>query len=133
LPQRGRSVAGIAVDGGRLFIARRKAGGSVGEKWEFPGGKAEEDESDADALKREYLEEFGVAVEVGSLLARAEFSNRGKLYSLSAYRVFLGSLDFRMAEHTEWRWAAPGEIDAGSFVDSDMLLLPALREYLSAI
>ena len=132
---RGRSVAGIAINEGRFFVARRKAGGSLGEKWEFPGGKAEEGESDADALKREYLEEFGVEVEAGPLLASAEFSHKGKPFLLNAYQVSFGSLEFKMAEHTEWRWAAPDEIEfgdglAGNFADSDLKLLPALRERL---
>jgi len=130
-PQRRRSVAGIAIDGGRFFIARREAGGSLGGKWEFPGGKAEEGESDADALRREYLEELGVAVEVGPLLASAEFLHKGKLYLLNAYRIFFGSVDFTMAAHTEWRWGSADEIEAVDFADSDLLLLPALRGHLA--
>jgi len=134
LSQPGRSVAGIAIDDqGRLFIARRKAGGSLSGKWEFPGGKAEEGESDVEALKREYLEEFDVAVEVGPLLASTDFSHKGKLFLLNAYRVFLGSLDFKMTEHTEWRWAALDEIEAASFADSDFRLFPALQAYLSTV
>jgi len=132
LPEYRRSVAGIALDGGRLFIARRKPGGSIGGKWEFPGGKPEDGESDADALRREYLEEFGAEISVGPLLARAEFSNGGRLFFLSGYRVFLSSFGFSMAEHTEWRWAEPAEIEelhsSGCFAGSDMRLLPALRK-----
>ena len=128
--QQGRSVAGIAIDEGRVFIARRVAGGSLGEKWEFPGGKADEGESDAEALKREYLEELGVAVEVGPLLASAEFSNKGRVFLLNAYQVFFGSTDFNMTMHTEWRWVALDEIVADKFADSDLQLLPALREYI---
>jgi len=134
-PERGRSVAGIAIDEGRIFIAQRKAGGSLGGKWEFPGGKAEDGESDAEALKREYLEELGVGIEVGPLLASAEFSNKGRPYLLNAYRVFFDSLDFDMTMHSEWRWVALDEITGdnsvgGNFADSDLKLLPALRERL---
>ena len=134
-PGRGRSVAGIAIDAGRVFIARRVPGGSLGGKWEFPGGKAEDGESDAEALKREYLEELGVGIEVGPLLASAEFDNKGRSYSLNAYRVSFDSLDFDMTMHTEWRWVALDEITgddsaAGDFADSDLKLLPMLRERL---
>ncbi|MCL2192555.1 MAG: NUDIX domain-containing protein [Treponema sp.] len=132
----GRSVAGIALNEGRLFIALRKAGGSLGLKWEFPGGKAEEGESDEDALKREYLEEFNVGIKVGSLLASTEFSNKGKLFSLNAYQVFMDSLDFKMVEHTQWRWATLDEIEndiGDGFADSDLRLLPTLREHLLTI
>jgi 8-oxo-dGTP diphosphatase len=126
----GRSVAGIAITQGRLFVARRKEGGSLGGKWEFPGGKLEAGEGDADALRREYLEELGVAVEVGPLLASAEFTHNKCRFLLNAYRIVLGSYDFRMTEHTEWQWAALDKIETLDFADSDRLLLPGLQSYL---
>jgi len=124
------SVAGIAIEQGKLFIARRKPGGDLGGKWEFPGGKVEEGETGAEALKREYREEFGVAVETGPLLAHSEFTHHERKFFLSAYRVFLTDYDFTMTDHSEWRWAAPAEITALDFADSDRGLLPALQAYL---
>ena len=127
-----RSVTGIAVEQGKVFIARRKAGGDLGGKWEFPGGKAEEGEGDADALRREYFEEFGVAVTVGPLLAGAEFSHDGQKFSLNAYGISFDSHRFSMTEHSEWRWAAIEEIERLDFAGSDRLLLPPLQVYLDA-
>jgi len=124
------SVAGIAIEQGKVFIARRKPGGDLGGKWEFPGGKVEEGEGDADALRREYLEEFGVAVETGPLLAHSEFTHHEQKFLLNAYRVFFTGYHFKMIEHTEWRWAAPAEIEALDFAGSDRRLLPALQVYL---
>jgi 8-oxo-dGTP diphosphatase len=126
------SVAGIAIEGGKVFIARRKAGGDIGGKWEFPGGKVEEGEGDADALRREFLEEFGAAVTAGPLLATAEFTHNEQRFSLNAYRIFFTSLHFNMREHDEWRWAALEEIEALDFAGSDRLLLPQLQAYLKA-
>ncbi|MDR0456410.1 MAG: (deoxy)nucleoside triphosphate pyrophosphohydrolase [Treponema sp.] len=124
------SVAGIAVEQGKVFIARRKPGGDLGEKWEFPGGKVEEGEADADALRREYLEEFGVVVNVGSLLARVEFVHNERKFLLNAYRIFFTSYCFKITEHSEWRWAALTEIEGLDFAGSDRRLLPALQAYL---
>jgi 8-oxo-dGTP diphosphatase len=130
------SVAGIAWDAGRFFIARRTGGGAMGDKWEFPGGKVEEGESDEEALKREYLEEFGVGVLTGAFLGSATFEHRGIPRMVKAYRIFFAdTADLRSAlklsEHTQWRWASLNEIeglaDAGAFVDSDRKLLPSLK------
>jgi len=124
------SVAGIAIEQGKVFIARRKPGGDMGEKWEFPGGKVEEGEGDADALRREYLEEFGAAVEIGPLLAHSEFTHHEQKFLLNAYRIFFADYHFKMTEHTEWRWAALEEIKTLDFADSDRGLFPALQMYL---
>jgi len=125
-----RSVAGIAIEQGTVFIARRKAGGDLGGKWEFPGGKVEEGESDADALRREFIEEFGVAVTAGALLASGEFFHKGQKFALNGYRVFPDSDHFNLTEHDECRWAALDEIKTLDFADSDRLLFPRLQAYL---
>ncbi|MDR2483815.1 MAG: (deoxy)nucleoside triphosphate pyrophosphohydrolase [Treponema sp.] len=124
-----KSVAGIAIEKGKLFIARRKPGGALGEKWEFPGGKVEPGETGEAALIREYQEELGVPVTIGPLLGEASFEYRG-LHRLCAYRVYLPGYDFTLAEHTEWRWAGLAEIEQLDFADSDRKLLPYLKPYL---
>ena len=63
-----RVVAAVWRVGSRILLAQRPAGKVQAGLWEFPGGKIEAAESDADALKRECLEELGVHVQVGPLL-----------------------------------------------------------------
>ncbi|MDR2102986.1 MAG: (deoxy)nucleoside triphosphate pyrophosphohydrolase [Treponema sp.] len=121
-----RSVAGIAIEGGRFFIAQRLPGGDLGCKWEFPGGKVEEGETDAEALIREYREELGVSVRVGPLLASAVFQHHGLERTLNAYRIYFSADSFALSEHTRWRWASFEEIQALDFADSDRRLLPQL-------
>ncbi|MDR1287419.1 MAG: NUDIX domain-containing protein [Treponema sp.] len=116
------SVAGIARRGRLIFIARRKEGGDLGGKWEFPGGKAEEGESDRDALLREFREEFAAAVTVGPFLGSAVFSHRGAERTLRAYEVCFEGADFILREHTEWRWADLEEIKKLDFAGSDQKL-----------
>ena len=121
------SVAGIAWDGGKFFIARRINGGSMGNKWEFPGGKVNNGESDQEALKREYLEELGVEITVGDFLGSAVFEHRGLKRHLRAYHVSFAVPKCTLMEHTQWRWAALEEIEQLDFVESDLKLLPALK------
>jgi 8-oxo-dGTP diphosphatase len=120
-------VAGIAWDRGKFFIAQRLGGGAMGDKWEFPGGKVDGEESDQEALKREYLEELGVEIAVGDFLGSAVFEHRGVQCQVKAYRVFFPPAEFTLTAHTQWRWAALEEIEQLDFVDSDRQLLPALK------
>jgi 8-oxo-dGTP diphosphatase len=126
------SVAGIAVQDGKLFIARRVEVGAMGGKWEFPGGKLEDGESCEQALVREFLEEFGVKVSVRGQLAETEFENKGSARKLIAFEVEFLSLDFTLSEHTEWRWADYSEIEAIDFMPSDLKLLDDLKRRLKA-
>ena len=50
---------------GRYLVQQRLPGKSRELLWEFPGGKVEPGESDAQALVREAREELGVRLEVG--------------------------------------------------------------------
>ncbi|MDR0401289.1 MAG: NUDIX domain-containing protein [Treponema sp.] len=130
------SVAGIALRGDRVFIARRVPGGSLGSKWEFPGGKAEAGEGGEEALIREFQEEFSLAIRVGEKLGEAAFEHRGLTRSLWAYRIYAdldesgGSLALRC--HEAWKWASIPEIETLDFAPSDLLLLPALKTYLAS-
>ncbi|GHV95678.1 hypothetical protein AGMMS50293_19980 [Spirochaetia bacterium] len=38
----------------------------------------------------------------------------------------------RLAEHTQWRWAALDEIEALDFAGSDRALIPALKAYFGS-
>jgi 8-oxo-dGTP diphosphatase len=124
------SVAGIAVQGKRLFIARRVPGGDLGGKWEFPGGKVEEGESREEALIREFREEFGVTVTVGPRVASSSFEHRGVIRELCACLITFENLDFVLREHSAWKWADFAEIERLDFAGSDRKLFPALKVYL---
>jgi 8-oxo-dGTP diphosphatase len=57
-----RVVAAVIRRGGDLLVCQRPLHKRHGGMWEFPGGKCEPGESDADALRREIREELGAEV-----------------------------------------------------------------------
>jgi 8-oxo-dGTP diphosphatase len=120
------STAGIASRKGKYFIARRNPGSSIGERWEFPGGKAEAGESPEEALRREFLEEFNVAVEVGDLVTTGRFTNKGREYILYAYAVVLKG-EPAPVEHQDMRWAPLEEMGELDFPESDRQIIKALQ------
>ncbi|MDR2194963.1 MAG: NUDIX domain-containing protein [Treponema sp.] len=128
------SVAGIIIENRKIFIAKRNAKGDIGERWEFPGGKVEDGETDEQALAREYDEEFGVGITAGTYIGSAKFEHHGKQHTVRAYKALLLSRDFVMPEHTALRWASIDDIEAliqdNRFVPSDALLLPFIKETL---
>jgi 8-oxo-dGTP diphosphatase len=127
-----RSVAGIAAENGKVFIAKRLKGGDLGGKWEFPGGKVEERETDEEALIREYDEEFGVTIRVGRHVGQAGFEHHGKARTLNAYRVYFTAQIPVMREHTETRWVSFAELETLDFAGSDTKLFPFLGSLIDA-
>ncbi|AXU97915.1 8-oxo-dGTP diphosphatase MutT [Erwinia persicina] len=55
-------AVGIIRRDGDIFLAQRSASSYMANRWEFPGGKIEADETPVQALKRELLEETGIEV-----------------------------------------------------------------------
>jgi ADP-ribose pyrophosphatase YjhB (NUDIX family) len=77
-------------DTGRLLVVRRGQPPSQG-KWSIPGGRVELGESDAEAVRREVLEETGLDVTVGMLLGTVERSAvaDGDVYDIRDYACAL--------------------------------------------
>jgi len=118
-----RSIAGVSVRDGRVFVARRSPGGSMGGTWEFPGGKCEPGESDAEAVVREYDEEFGLRVVPGPTIGESGFVNGVKPYELAAVMVEFDGEPPALREHDEYRWVGAEELVALELSDSDRSLL----------
>ncbi len=84
-----RVVGGLLRDGDRILLAQRPPGSSYGGCWEFPGGKVEPGESDAQALARELSEELGVTVRVEELVAQVEHPYPAFLIDFRVYACAL--------------------------------------------
>ena len=105
---------------GRYLVGLREKGGAIGGLWEFPGGKNRWGESVADTLKREWMEELGVSIDVGEELASHDFVNKETLYHLSAHAVSLPEGgQFRLSVHSKLAWVTKEEMAAMPFAPSD--------------
>jgi 8-oxo-dGTP diphosphatase len=122
-------VAAIIMVDGRVLACERSAPPEVAGRWEFPGGKVEPGESDADALARECVEELGVRVEVGDQVGPDVPLAHGR----AVLRVFAVTLldgdQPRALEHAAMRWLGPDELDSVPWLPADRPIvaeLPAL-------
>lgn len=112
---------------GRYLVGLREKGGAIGGLWEFPGGKNRWGESVADTLKREWMEELGVSIDVGEELASHDFVNKETLYHLSAHAVSLPEGgQFRLSVHSKLAWVTKKEMAAMPFAPSDRAIIAQL-------
>ena len=112
-----------------VLICQRKADQPMALKWEFPGGKIEQGESPAQALKRELNEELGIHAEIGPPVAqvRHNYRNGGAVdLQFFAVRSFTGDLDNRIFQ--EIRWVSFQSLPGFDFLAADVRLVRDLAE-----
>ena len=122
-----RVTAGVIVDGGRVLVCQRPAGGDHPGKWEFPGGKVEPGESLADGLRRELREELGIEATVGRVLweTRHQYPGRSPFVLtfllVSSYRGALANLAF-----AAMCWTTAGQLGTFDFLEGDRVFVEAV-------
>ncbi len=126
------STAGIARRNNKFLVALRKPGTSIGEAWEFPGGKKEHNETPEQALKREFIEEFSVNILVGEKLCTEGFVNRDQPYVLEVYSVRLITDSFVLTEHQEIRWMTLHDLKHVPMANSDKKIVYCLEKMYSS-
>ncbi len=98
-------VAAIIRSENQLLLGRRPDHKRHGGLWEFPGGKIEDGETEADAVTRELLEEFGVeTISVGKVVY--ECRDAGTPFLVRFLDVGIRGKPVP-TEHTEIGWFAP--------------------------
>jgi 8-oxo-dGTP diphosphatase len=102
------SVAAAVVDQeGHVLVIRRRDNG----RWEPPGGVLELVETIDEGLRREVLEETGLAVTVETLTGIYKNLNRGIVALVFRCRPVAGTLTAN-EEASEFRWVTRGEVPA---------------------
>jgi len=112
-----------------VLLAQRPPHKHLGGKWEFPGGKVENDELPSAAIVREIREELGC-----EFLPRSELPRRVHHYETLTIEMipFVGciaesSADPLCHEHEEIVWARPEELWNYDLAPADY---PVLEDYL---
>ena len=126
-----RAVVGAAlVRDGRVLAARRTAPPHLAGLWEFPGGKVDPGESDAQALVRELREELAVEAVVGDRVGPDL-----PIGETAVLRVYLASLvegEPQALDHDALRWLAADELDDVPWIPVDAPVVDALRQLLGS-
>jgi len=115
-----RVVAAIIHKDDKILIARRKQGTHLEFKWEYPGGKVEENEDEKDALKRELLEEFEISSEINKYITESFHEYDKNKINLRAYSVKHLSGDFKLIDHDRIEWITIEELTKYDFAPADV-------------
>jgi len=112
-------VAAVIEQGGRYLITQRRPSAVLPLLWEFPGGRVEEGESDATALKREVRFRLGVSVQAGKLMSYVSHPYERYVVELYLYEGRLIEGEPSAVNVSDFRWVASDDFDAYPFTPAD--------------
>jgi 8-oxo-dGTP diphosphatase len=102
---------GIIIENGKILLAQRSQNNTLPLKWEFPGGKVENGETEIDGLIRELREELGISViTVGKKLKPVcyDYGSLSVLIAPYLIEAYKGSLIIK--EHNQIKWVEKDEL-----------------------
>ena len=105
-----RTVAGvIRNEKGEILCTLRDQGkyDYVSFKWEFPGGKIEEGETNEQTLVRELHEELDIDVKINRFIYQVEHDYPDFHLSMAVYGCELVSKQIKMNVHKGIKWLKP--------------------------
>jgi 8-oxo-dGTP diphosphatase len=93
---------------GEILLCQRSPTGTYPNKWEFPGGKVESDETPQEALVRELREELGIEASIGPLYhnQHARYPDGGR-FDVYYFIVESWQGTLRNRVFGDIRWVAP--------------------------
>ncbi len=125
-----RVACAIIEQNGKILAAQRSERMSLPLKWEFPGGKINDDESVSGCLKREVREELGVEVMVHEQYPQVTYSYPEFTVTLYPYRCTISAGEIVLHEHKSVVWVLPQELLGLDWADADRPIINAYLERL---
>jgi len=119
-------TAAVITENGRVLLGKRKPGGAMGGRWEFPGGKIEPGETPEQSLERELREELAIDARVGQFLLSTCYEGDGVSLELLVYRVERVRGEPALIEHQEISWVRPEDLAGYDLADSDRKVVEEL-------
>ena len=122
-------VAGLIFRDGRLLACQRHEKSAFPLKWEFPGGKVEGGESDADALRRELKEELGISVGAMTFFHEHEHAYPdGPDVSLRFFKILSFDQEVTNLVFQRIEWLDLSELPSRDFLAGDVPLIQILAQ-----
>ena len=117
----------IIVIENKILVTQRSEKMKLPLKWEFPGGKLEENETEIDCIKREIKEEINIDIEVVKKLSSSVFDYGSFKINLIPFiaKHILGEI--KLTEHSDYKLLEKVELLSLDWAEAD---LPIVEEFL---
>lgn len=125
-------VAALIMKDGKILIAKRSTGNKdVIGKWEFPGGKVEENETEEQAIEREIKEEFDILVRAEKFITNVISKDKKSEIDLKLYLCKYIDGKIKLNDHSEYKWVDKDDILDFDLADLDVELVRKMEDKYS--
>lgn len=116
---------------GKILAGQRSPMLSFPLKWEFPGGKQEENETDEETLARELQEELGVEVYIIDKLPVTVKDQGWREIVLVPFVCTLKTENIVLTEHEQIVWLEPDDLPSLDWTEGDLGIIQSYYQYLA--
>lgn len=117
----------IVIIDNRFLVTQRSEKMKLPLKWEFPGGKLEQNESEIDCVKREIKEEINIVIKIIKKLSSSVYDYGTFKINLIPFLAEYVSGEISLAEHKEYKLLEKAELLSLDWAEAD---LPIVEEFL---
>ena len=120
-------VAAVIERNGKILCVQRgkSALPYISEKWEFPGGKIEANETEQETIVREIREELHMDFAVGEKLMVVEHRYPDFHLTMHTYRG-TSNEEPQLTEHLAYRWLDPAALPSLDWAEADVPIVDEL-------
>lgn len=115
-------VCGLIMKDGKCLIAKRNKDDHVKGKWEFPGGRRVGLEDEKITLERSFTELYNIKTNINEYLTHSICEYPGHIVDLKLYECDYVSGDFKLSNHSEYKWVNIEELLDYDLADADVIL-----------
>jgi 8-oxo-dGTP diphosphatase len=100
----------------------------ISEKWEFPGGKMEAEETEEQTIIREIREELDMQIAVKAKLLTVEHSYPDFHLMMHTYLCETEQREPTLTEHLAFRWLSMDELEVLDWAGADVPIVEVLKQ-----
>ena len=119
-------VAAIIKKDNHFLIVKRNRKKHLGLKWEFPGGKVQENETFEEALIREIKEELNIKISLQDKIAEEKYKDEKIDIVLHYFLCTQEGGTIKLNEHEDLAWVEKKYFDKYDFAEGDKNILALL-------
>ena len=122
-------TAAVIIQDNKILCVQRNENkyDYISKKWEFPGGKVEENEQLEDTIKREIQEELNLIINVKSFLIQVNHQYPDFKLKMDTFICEIIDGILNLNEHIDYKWLTVIELSYLDWAAADLPIVEKLR------